>query len=125
MAPNTKKISHLQSTYDTILFGEAKIREAKVIKETLEDYCESSGQQVNKNKSNIFFFNTDMRKQREIAKILGFKVSLLPSRYLGIPLFLGESKSTLWDPLISNITNKLASWKGKWLSTARGVLVLK
>lgn len=44
-------LTHSQFEDDTLLFGVASVREAKVIKETLEAYARESGQHMNKGKS--------------------------------------------------------------------------
>lgn len=82
-------ITHQQFADDTILFGDSSLKEACIIKRALDIFCNASRQQVNWRKSDIFFFNTDPRKQREIIKILGVKASTLPGRFLGTFLFGG------------------------------------
>lgn len=55
---NLEPISHSQFADDAILFGEASIREAKIIKEVLDIYERDSGQCMNKTKSRVYFINT-------------------------------------------------------------------
>lgn len=50
--------THHQFLDDTMLMGMAFVREAKVIKQTLEAFKRASGLEVNKDKSQIFYFNT-------------------------------------------------------------------
>lgn len=52
-------------------------------------------------------------------------IDSLPSTYLGLPLFLGGNLGGFWDSLISKFRNKLASWKGKWLSSAGRLVMIK
>lgn len=48
-------ISHLFFTEDLVLFAEASSDQVEVINKVLEDFCSSSGQRVNRNKTRIFF----------------------------------------------------------------------
>ena len=78
--------SNQQFVDDTIMGGEASVKEAKVMKEILDMYTRGSGQLINWEKSMIFFVNTPKVRQRKIARILGCGVRNLPSIYLGLPL---------------------------------------
>lgn len=49
------KISHLAFTGDLILFVEANIEQALVIKRILDTFCISSGQKMSQDKTKIFF----------------------------------------------------------------------
>ena len=53
------------------------------------------------------------------------KKSLLPSKYLGIPLFQGVNKPMLWKNLVDNCLKCLDSWKGRWLTYAGRILLLQ
>ncbi|BFG18451.1 hypothetical protein CerSpe_047250 [Prunus speciosa] len=53
VARNGPAISHLFSADDLILFGEASIHQAKLMKHCLDLFCGASGQQVNFDKSRI------------------------------------------------------------------------
>ena len=51
-------LTHLQFVDDTFLAGTIQELEAKVMKQTLELYGRVSGQFINWNKLEVFFFNT-------------------------------------------------------------------
>lgn len=78
--------THQQFMDDTILRGEALVREARNVKSILNTYSNATGKLFNLNKSLVFFFNTTVDRQRKIADILGCNVGVLPSIYLGLPL---------------------------------------
>ena len=63
--------SHQEFVDDTIMGGEASVREAKVMKEILNLYTRGSGQFINWEKSVIFFVKTPKDQQRKIARIMG------------------------------------------------------
>lgn len=58
VAEGVESISHLQFVDDTLLMGEASLREARVIKNSLDKYSVIFGQCFNWHKSKILFFNT-------------------------------------------------------------------
>ena len=79
-------LTHQQFVDDNLLMGNPSIQEAISINETLETFSKSSGITINKDKSQIYFFNTHVITQRNISRILGFTISTFPSKYLGDPL---------------------------------------
>jgi hypothetical protein len=48
-------ITHVMYTDDVMLFSKANLREAEILNECLETYCNWSGQQINKQKSRLIF----------------------------------------------------------------------
>ena len=52
---NGPHLSHLFFADDLVLFAEASIEQARIIKECLDLFCKASEQKVNFQKSNIFF----------------------------------------------------------------------
>jgi hypothetical protein len=71
---------------ETLMMGSPTVQEALTILSIINTFCEASGMDINKDKSQIFFFNTLLSIQLHISDILGFTRSSLPSKYLGIPL---------------------------------------
>lgn len=65
--------THQQFVDDTMLQGIPTVREAKVIKNILNDFAMAAGTEVSLNKSKVFFFNTNIAIQRNITIILGFQ----------------------------------------------------
>jgi hypothetical protein len=51
-------ISHNQFVDDTLLMGNPTVREANYLLEILQTFSDASGLDCNKDKSQIFFFNT-------------------------------------------------------------------
>ena len=79
--------------------------------------------EVNLSKSKIFFFNTNIAIQRNIAKILGFQRESLPSIYLGVPLTAKPLHKSIWELVINNLQDKIRKWTMRSLNLA-GRLVL-
>lgn len=53
-----QRISHCLFADDTLLFGGASLKEARIIDQVVKNYASFSSQKVNKDKSKIFFLNT-------------------------------------------------------------------
>ena len=108
---------HQQFFDDTIMGGEASVKEAKAMKDTLDTYSRGLGKLINWDKSSIFFINTLEDRQKKISRILGCQVGKLPSTYLSLPLGMTPSDS-FWNDILDRFSKKLARWKGATLSQA-------
>lgn len=108
-----KPIIHSQFADDATLFGEATLREAKVIKDGLDLYAKATGQRINNKKSEVFFFNTKKVVQIKISKELAWQIGRLATKYLGVPKFSSASKTKLWEDLIAKCKQKADAWKHK------------
>jgi exonuclease III len=121
----TPPISHSQFVDDTLLMGSPTAREANSLKEILQLFSDASGLECNKDKSQIFFFNTPLPIQLHISAILGFKRSSLPSKYLGIPLIDSAHKHSSWENLLSSFSKRLSSWTFRALNLPSRLVLLK
>lgn len=92
MAPSAPTVSHLLFADDSLLFFRADVADAAIIKDTLDTYCGASGQQVNMNKSSIFFAKgVDQQSRDEIKLILNVHNESLNENYLGLPTVVGST----------------------------------
>lgn len=57
-------------------------------------------------------------------KILRCKIDELPTKYLGMPLFMGRIKAKFWNAILGKINKKLAIWKGKLLTYDSRLLLI-
>ncbi|XP_057857841.1 uncharacterized protein LOC131066955 [Cryptomeria japonica] len=118
-------ITHSQFADDTIVFGEASIREAIGIKNTLEEYTMASRQVMNRENSQLLFFNTNKMVQMRIAQHLNIKVVELSIKYLGIWIDKGCRQSQNWDDVINTCQVKSKNWKNRRLSQASRLTMIK
>ncbi|KAG8480642.1 hypothetical protein CXB51_025232 [Gossypium anomalum] len=110
-------ISHLLFADDCILFGEATIRGANWLKAILSYYKSCSGQQVNFEKSVIFFSkNTLVVNKQLIASLLTVRCSEEPERYLGLPNMVGRRKKESFQNLKDRIKLRIDNCSNKYLS---------
>jgi len=69
-----------------MLYGQAMLKEAKKIMETLTDFTSASGKEISKEKSDIYFFNARAPSQAFLARAMEFRIGNFPTKYLGIQL---------------------------------------
>lgn len=80
---------------------------------------------MNKVKSEIFFFNTPPVTQRAIARILGFTIASLQSKYPGAPLFSMAIKHSSWSCILEKLEAKLFLWTHTTLNMSGRLVLIK
>ncbi|KAM6544107.1 hypothetical protein CsatB_008554 [Cannabis sativa] len=119
-------ITHMFFADDSYLYCRATEEEANNVIELLQCFQLASGQQVNLNKSSVFFSaNTGMDIRARICSILRVQEAGDTSTYLGLPNILGRNKNALLGFLKDKMRKKIQSWEGKFLSKAGKELMLK
>lgn len=104
---------------DIVLFAEASLQQAEIIKRCLDDFCNCSGQRVNASKTRIFFSpNVNHNRCTQICDELGFSLTTDLGKYLGVPLIHGRSKRMNYDFFLKKAQQRLASWKSNSLNLA-------
>lgn len=117
--------THQQFVNDTMLMETTSVREAKAIKQTLEAFKRASRLEVNKDKSQIFYFNTPPITRRNITRILEFGEGSLPSKYLGAPLLEGKVTQKHWKELLHKMESKLNNWTHRSLNFPSRLTLVK
>ena len=106
------KITHLFFAKDCILFCRANLAECEKLQQLLEWYEGTSSQQVNKNKTTLFFSrNTPIKTQQDIMVLLGVPVIKHYEIYLGLSSFVGRQKKTCFNQIKEQIWAKMQGWK--------------
>lgn len=105
--------------------GLTLVREAKVIKGTLEAFKRASRLEVNKGKSQIFYFNTPPNIRGYITRILEFPEGSFPSKYLGTPLLEGKATQRNWKELLDKMESKLNNWTHRALNFPSRLTLVK
>ena len=113
-------LTHLFFADDSLIFCKASVQEAKAAVQVIEDYGKASGQVSNADKSSIFF-SKNMREEvrQQILQVMGGMKQVKKSQYLGLPMVIGRSKSTVFKYIKEKIARKLNHWKERLLSPAR------
>jgi hypothetical protein len=120
------KLTHLFFADDSVLFCRASLQECHAIQEVLRIYERASGQQINQDKTTLFFSaSTRVETQNEIKNALGLLVIRQYETYLGLPSMVGRSKYSSFLKLKERVWNKIQGWKGKLLSQAGKEVLIK
>ena len=120
------KVSHLFFANDSIIFRQATREDAIEIQRLLQVYEASSGQQLNKNKTSLFFSpNTDDGIREDVKTRFGADVIKPHESYLRLPSLVGRSKSDSFAHLKQRVANKVSGWKEKLLSNSRKEILIK
>ncbi|XP_057811497.1 uncharacterized protein LOC131025722 [Salvia miltiorrhiza] len=118
--------SHLLYADDILLFCKATTKNARMIRNILQRYGELSGQVCSQEKSHIFYAKgVPLSYQRQIGRILHFRVGQLPFIYLGAPLFVGRPKAIHLAAIKDRIINKFSRWKGSQVSIAGRICLVR
>ncbi|KAM2075160.1 hypothetical protein ACFX1T_038088 [Malus domestica] len=119
-------LSHIFFADDTLVFMRADEKNCRHLVKLLRDYCDASGQEVNMQKSNVYFgANTPCVVSQELGRILGMPVVGDPGTYLGIPALWGRSKNRGLAYVKGRIAGKLQGWKQSTLSKAGKEVLIK
>lgn len=119
-------ISHMLFADDTYLFCKADLNEAGKIKELLSTYEKASGQQVNINKSTIFYSANVIEYNKQlICSELQIKEADEACKYLGLPNILGRNKTVIFSYLKDRVLNSIQNWNEKNMSKPTKEILLK
>jgi len=111
---------------DLILFGEASLSQARVIKDCLDTFCKASGQRVSFHKSSIFFSNnTEDNLARIISEEMEIPRTFDLGQYLGMPTLNSRVSRQTFSKISDRVNKRLAGWKSKILSTADRVTLIQ
>ncbi|XP_074336652.1 uncharacterized protein LOC141673815 [Apium graveolens] len=126
IARDALPISHSLFADDCYFFFKANTREANSMKNILHRYADVSGQVVNLTKSAITFSsNTSRESKIAVCNILGVGESGNPSKYIGMPMRIGQNKQAVFSFLVDRVEQKLQTWSVQSVSKAGKVTLLK
>lgn len=119
-------ISHVFFADDIILFAEASVSQVKLINKCLREFCAVSGQRVSTSKSKLFVSpNVSGTFRHNLQVAAGLPISSDFGNYLGVPMIQSRLKSTDFNSILVKTKHRLATWKGKLLSFAGRLTLVK
>lgn len=115
MDPN----SHICFADDIVFFAEADLNQSQVFSQVLNDFCSSSGQKVNLQKSKVFFSsNVRSGTAYQICQNLGIEKTVNLGSYLGVPLLHQRVDKDSVAVVLDKTRKKLSNWNSSSLSLA-------
>ena len=84
-----------------------------------------TGMKINYDKSDLLTIGTDEERVNEFARIFCCKTGEFPLKYLGVPFHFTKLRREDLQPIIDNIIKRIAWWKGRLLSYAGRLTLLK
>jgi len=91
-----------------LIFCRAKINECEKLLEILATYERASGQQINRDKTTLFFsISTSQQMQASIQETIGLLVVKQYEKYLGLPSFIGQKKKESFNNIKQRVWKKL------------------
>ena len=120
---NGPRLIHLLFANGSLIFCKAKESECQKLLEVLATYESAPGQQINREKTTIFFSkSTSQAVQNTIKAALGVPVVQQYEKYLGLPSFIGRKKK---ENIKQRVWKKLQGWEGKLSSQAGRKILIK
>jgi len=118
-------LSHLQFADDTLIFISSSLESMQNVKRILLCFELMSGLKVNFSESSIFGMGVEDHVCDYTTQTLRCKQGNLPFKYIGLPVGANSYRSLMWNPIIHNISSRLAAWKGKLLSIGGRLCLIK
>jgi hypothetical protein len=122
---NPGGVISLQYVDDMILFVENNPEKARNLKWVLTYFEQVLGMKVNYYKSELIPINLDADETIELQHILECVVGSFPIKYLGVPLHFEKLRRENLQPIIDKILKRIAGWRGKLLSYAARVTLIR
>ena len=108
MTANGTKIPFLSFADDILIFAKANLSACTRVREILDDYCVTSGQSVNYNKSAFQTTkNVDIQMQCRIQNALRISSSTSLEKYLGCPIINGRVNRDTFEDLVTSSKDQL------------------
>ncbi|XP_043713252.1 uncharacterized protein LOC122661804 [Telopea speciosissima] len=119
------KLTHLAFADDLMFFLKASLASLDSILLCLQHFHELSGLRINPAKSLLFFAGVSELDKSAFLEKSGFLEGRLPVKYLGLPLILARLSAHHCNPMLDLIRKRLQLWKGKLLSYAGRLVLIK
>ena len=115
----------LQFADDTILFCKPTYQNVLTVKAILRCFELVSGLRINFHKSAVGVVGISNLDMIFFSKCLNCRQMALPFKYLGVTIGGNPRRVVFWNPIIDKIKSRLSSWKGRMLSVAGRICLIK
>ncbi|CAM8936846.1 unnamed protein product [Rhodiola kirilowii] len=116
---------HLMYADDLLIFSNGHTRSVNNLMKIINRFCELSGQQINSDKSRVFFSKLiGIERIKTILQNTKFSEGSFPTRYLGAPLYPGRTRVSYFKYLEDSIRSKITGWAKNFLNiSGRATLI--
>ncbi|KAL7214682.1 hypothetical protein ACSBR1_026965 [Camellia fascicularis] len=112
-------ITHLFFADDLLLFASENPTSYETIMETLNEFSDISGLQINTHKFKMFVSpNVNCSYARTLSSLCGIPLTRDLGKYLGVPLLHGRISRSHFNSILEKMQKRLAGWKINTLSLA-------
>ena len=118
-------IISLQYADDTLLFLKHDYQQAVNFKWLLTCFENLSGMKINYNKIDLLTLGLDEDENNSLARLFCCNIGSFPIKYLGVPLHFSKLRREDIQHVVDKLINRIAGWRGKLLSTAGKLTLLK
>ena len=119
-------LSHLFFADDIILFAKASVDVGRVVMETLEDFCDVSGQSINFQKSLLFISpNVSRNRSNALHFLTHMPLTKDLGKYLGVPIMHKRVNKNACISILERTKKRLSGWKNRLLNFAARVTLVK
>ena len=123
---NGPRLTHLFFADDSLVFCRASLAKCQKIQNLLDIYEKASGQQLNQNKTSLFFSKSTPPSMLILIKeFLGVQEIKQHEKYLGLPSLVGKHKKASLLFIKERVLAKLQGWKEQLLSQVGHEILLK
>jgi len=117
--------SMLQFADDTLFICKDSFSNVFTIKAILRMFEMASGLKVNFHKSKLVGIKVGRSSLETYARSLNCGLMQVPFKYLGLKVGGNPRRTQFWEPVVDKVKARLSAWKGKCLSLAGRVCLVK
>lgn len=109
---NGVMVSHLMFGDNLLIFGKATKARLLCVMDTMEKFCNMSGQEIRYDKTSIIFSkNVSRSMQNKLQHIFNFLGTMSFGSYLGVPLNLKKLRKNDFQYLVDQVVGNLMAGK--------------
>ena len=122
---NEVELGVLQFADDTLFLCQDRFSNVVTLKAILRGFELASGLKINFHKSKLAGINVQRGNMVCYMKTLNCDQMGVPFSYLGLEVGGNPRKKKFWDPVMNKLRSRLSVWKGRFLSLAGRLCLVK